>query len=102
MLERKHTVVSVALILSTLSGAGSVFGQTVDPQTGAVYNNVAGGMLNSQTGEFYPSNGAINTETGEAYPYVAGGALDPNTGEVYPAAGQGYINPQTGQYMPSD
>jgi len=101
MLPRKFTLVSTTLILSALIGAVSALGQTVDPQTGAVYNNVAGGMINSQTGGFYPSNGAIDTRTGQTYPSVAGGVLDPSTGQVYPATGQGYVNPQTGQYMPS-
>lgn len=102
MLPRKFTVVSITLILSALTSAVSALGKTIDPQTGAVYNNVAGGMINTQTGGFYPSNGAIDTQTGQTYPSVAGGGLDPSTGQVYPAAGQGYINPQTGQYMPSN
>ncbi|MBP0594569.1 hypothetical protein J8I87_33900 [Paraburkholderia sp. LEh10] len=91
-----------AILISGLVGMTPAIGQVIDPQTGTVYNNVAGGMINTQTGEFYPGGGAINTQNGQYYPPTGGGVLDTQTGQVYPQAGAGYINPQTGQYMPSE
>lgn len=41
------------VIFSGLVGTMPAIGQVADPQTVTVYTNLAEGMINSQTGEFY-------------------------------------------------
>lgn len=81
----------------------------------------AGGAVDVQTGQFFPSAGpglVVNPQNGQVAPYLGvpqqtqtlqpqpqpqyhgGVAIDPRSGQVYTDVGDGYVDPQTGQFVP--
>lgn len=44
--------------------------------------------------------GVIDGQTGDFYPQVKGGVVNPRTGEFLPDVGKGYIDLSTGEFIP--
>jgi hypothetical protein len=44
--------------------------------------------------------GVIDGQTGDFYPQTKGGVVNPRTGEFLPDVGKGYIDPKTGEFIP--